>query len=248
MKLIRPSFEIRGNVCAIDILRNIELAGRVCYESEWKNPEGDFDKTKKFVKGIIARGHESVLEHDKLTVCFVVDRGVTHELVRHRIASFSQESTRYCDYGDGHVTFIIPPWVTINGQGVYGNDIYHLNDLEKVTLVETQADESRASYVWASHMIDSENRYKNLRILGWSPQQARSVLPNSLKTKIVVTANLREWRHIFKLRAEGTTGAPHPQMLEVMVPLLKKVQDMIPVIFDDITDFYTKKEIIEKSE
>lgn len=229
MKLVKPKFEVIGNICVLDILKNIETAGRVCYLSEGKNEKGDFEITKKFVKGLISRGHHSVLEHEKLTVKFTIDRGVSHELVRHRIASFSQESTRYCDYGDGHVTFIIPEWVNIP-EGIYESD----QDIkDKVGLCSNKPGTSTDDK-WAYSMLDSEFNYKDLRREGWAPQQARAVLPNSLKTEIVVTANLREWRHIFNLRAVGTTGKPHPQMVEVMVPLLSWLKHLIPVVFDDI--------------
>lgn len=224
MRLIRPSFEVMGNICAIEMLKNIESSGRVCYKSEGKNAEGDFELTKKFVKGIIARGHESVLEHEKLTIKFIVDRGISHELVRHRIASFSQESTRYCNYGNDHITFILPYWVTIP-EGIYEHE-QSIHDI---------ISRDCGAKIWALSMLDSEFNYNSLLHSGrQNPEQARSVLPNSLKTEIVVTANLREWRHIFNLRAIGTTGRPHPDMVEVMKPCMEYVKELIPVVFDDL--------------
>ncbi len=226
MRLVKPSYQIQGNICAIDILQSIERAGRVCYKSEDKNPNLDFEKTKKFVKGIISRGHEAVLEHEKLTVKFVCDRGISHELVRHRIASFCQESTRYCDYDAGHVTFIIPHWVDIK-EGEYSEE----------TILNMQINKSPFScgdYCWFLSVAKDELLYKRLRKEGWIPGQARSVLPNSLKTEIFVTANIREWRHIFNLRAIDKTGAAHSQMKELMIPLLEDVKKMIPVLFDDL--------------
>jgi thymidylate synthase (FAD) len=211
MRLIKPSFEILSSIDGESILSNIERAGRTCYKSEDKITESS---AKDFVAMIIRRGHESVLEHEKLTVKFVCDRGVSHELVRHRIASFSQESTRYCNYGSGDIAFIIPPWTSFD-EGLLENI-----DTDKY---------SDQEWSWLCAMVYSEEAYKDLIEQGWRPEQARSVLPNSLKTEIIVTANLREWRLIFKQR---TVAAAHPQMRELMIPLHEKLKILIPVIFD----------------
>jgi thymidylate synthase (FAD) len=152
------------------------------------------------------------------------------EIVRHRLASFSQESTRYCNYSkdkfDNQLTFIIPPWCDIK-EGTYkinffGNTIANPEDIPSLELPD---------YVWFHTMAASERYYKSLIDLGWKPQEARSVLPNSLKTEIVVTANLREWRTIFIQR---TAAAAHPQIRELMRPLLADMKTFIPVVFDDI--------------
>jgi thymidylate synthase (FAD) len=196
------------------MLQRIERTGRVCYKSEEKISDGS---AEKFVRMILKRGHESVIEHESISVRFVVDRGVSHELVRHRLCSFSQESMRYCDYGGG-VTFIIPPWLS-------------------VTIGEYSAQHATSSSVlggnriWMISMATAEEQYARLLDSGWSPRQARSVLPNSLKTEVIVTANLREWRHILRLR---TSSAAHPQMREVMVPLLTELKEYLPVIFGNI--------------
>ena len=142
---------------------------------------------------ILKRGHESVLEHASATARFICDRGVTHEIVRHRIASYSQESTRYCDYEGGHVAFVIPPWVDVEPGECDFSEIRDIAGME-----------------WFNHMLDAEQAYKTLREGGWRPEQARSVLPNSLKTEIVMTANLREWRHFFKLRTADERGGAAP--------------------------------------
>ena len=222
MKLVKPSFEIieiMAHYPGYEVLPNknplglIEIAGRVCYKSEHNI---DSVSRYKFIKSILKRGHESVIEHSAMTVKFICDRGVTHELVRHRLCAFSQESTRYCNYKDG-VTFVIPPWIDIKpGEYAYGDYI--------------ESDEE--NLIWLATMWNTEKNYIDLLSLEWSPQQARSVLPNSLKTEIVVTANFREWRHIFKLRC---SPAAHPQMREIMIPLLKECRKLIPVIFDDIS-------------
>lgn len=213
MILIKPSHRILTNIDASNILENIERDGRICYKSETKITS---DSSKEFVRKIINSGHHSVIEHESLSVLFICDRGVTHELVRHRLCAFSQESTRYCNYKGG-VTFIIPSWIVDIKEGACNFD----NEYRS-----SQANES-----WYESMIHAEIAYISLLEEGWSPQQARSVLPNSLKTEIVITANLREWRHILKLR---TSKAAHPQMQELMLPLLKELKEKIPVVFDDI--------------
>lgn len=215
MILIRPSYQIMTEINRSEILRKIEIIGRTCYKSENKITN---DSAHAFVKKIISSGHLSVIEHIDLSVRFVVDRGVSHELVRHRLASFSQESTRYCNYKGG-VTFVIPPWVNIE-PGDY--DVDNVCNFPEVD----------PCFIWLFAMKSAENDYLYLiHRSGWTPQQARSVLPNSLKTEIVVTANLREWRHIFKLRC---AKAAHPQMREIMIPLREELIRLLPEIFGDL--------------
>lgn len=205
MKIIAPYHEIISKIDGAEMLRNIELCGRVCYKSEDRITDGS---AEKFVGMILKSGHESVLEHEKITVRFVCDRGVTHEIVRHRIASYSQESTRYCNYSKdkfgGEITFIRPCF---------------------------WADDSEEYAVWKQAMEDIEKTYVKLISLGAKPEEARSILPNSVKTEIMVTMNLREWRHFFKLR---TAERAHPQIREVAIPLLNELKGLVPVIFDDI--------------
>lgn len=205
MKVINASFEIMGNINPIEILKNIESYGRVCYKSEGLITE---DSAIPFIRRILRSGHESVIEHEKITVKIICDRGVTHEIVRHRIASYSQESTRYCNYSKdkfgNELTFIKPAFWPEN---------------------------SREYEIWESQMQAIEDTYIKLIQLGATPEQARSVLPNSLKTEIVVTMNLREWRHFFKLR---TSKHAHPQMREISIPLLEEMRVLFPPIFEDI--------------
>lgn len=209
MRIIKPSYEILTEISESGIkeLQHIEKIGRVCYKSEDKITE-DGESAKKFVKMLIGRGHEAMIEHSSLSVKFTVDRGVSHELVRHRIASFAQESTRYCNYSkdkfDNGITFIKPFFFGENTQN-YKEWIYAMGIAEK-------------SYL---QMLKD----------GATPQEARSVLPNSTKTEITITANYREWRNFFKLR---TAKVAHPQMQEVTRPLLKELKTILPVIFDDI--------------
>jgi len=220
MRLVKPSTEILSISGKPDSgLELIELAGRTCYKSEDRIGPGT---AEKFVQMVLKRGHESVIEHSMATVRFIVDRGVSHELVRHRLCAFSQESTRYCNYSGG-VTFVIPPWVEFP-PGEYHSNTLSLSVVAAVSLAEN---------IWYEAMETAESHYLKLLYEGWSPQQARSVLPNSLKTEIVVTANFREWRHIFKLRC---SQAAHPQMREVMIPLRDEFRNRIPVLFDGIDD------------
>lgn len=204
MQLIKPSYEIITEVDG-GMLSRIEDAGRTCYKSESKGNPSDFCEM------ILKRGHESVIEHERVSVRFIIDRGVSHELVRHRLCAFSQESTRYCNYNGG-VTFIIPPWCTDIEPGEYTLAHQYCKD----------------EYVWYHAMWYAELSYLDLLEKGWTPQQARSVLPNSLKTEIVCTANLREWRHIFNLRCSPKA---HPQMREVMQPLQQDFIKLLPEIF-----------------
>lgn len=203
MRIVQAGYEIMDNLDGKAILEKIERIARVCYKSEDKIAPGS---AEKLIKALIKNGHEAMLEHYSFSVKFTVDRGVSHEIVRHRIASFAQESTRYCNYGnaEGGISVIKP---------------YNLG----------------ASYKsWLSSVQSAETAYLSMLESGSTPQEARSVLPTCLKTEIVMTANLREWRHFFNLRAIGVTGKPHPQMVEVALPLLREVQSKIPVIFDDI--------------
>lgn len=206
MKLISPSFELLDHPDGQALLQKLELAGRVCYKSEEKITP---DSAAGFVGRILQRGHESVLEHEKLTVRLICDRGVTHEIVRHRIASYSQESTRYCNYAKDkyqrELTFIRP--------------FFWESDPEKFAL-------------WRQAMEAAERAYLALTDLGATAQEARSVLPNSLKTELVMTMDLREWRHFFRLR---TAPAAHPQMREITVPLLAAFRELVPVVFDELS-------------
>ena len=213
MHLIRPSATI---ITPQDILYGmpaaIEAAARTCYKSEDK---ADPDRTGAFVKRLVCDlKHESVIEHCSISVRFIVDRGVSHELVRHRLASFSQESTRYVNYANRGIEFVIPPWVQLETETIQDETIYKTGDL--------------GSEAWLKSMADSWVQYSYLLKIGWKPECARSVLPNSLKTEIVVTANLREWRHILKLR---TSMAAHPQMRELMMPLYNKLVAELPEVF-----------------
>lgn len=212
MKIVKPGYKILTPLNGEEILKQIEVVARTCYKSEDRITA---DSAERMVRNLIKNGHEAMLEHFSISVRFTVDRGVSHELVRHRLASFAQESTRYCNYSQdrfgGEITVIQPDF----------------SEFEKDDWITCRE-------LWQDSCETAEYSYFRLLEKGVSPQIARSVLPNSLKTEIVMTANLREWRHFFKLRAAGITGKPHPQMLEVTVPLLNELKEKIPIIFDDI--------------
>ena len=227
MLIVEPSAEILSLPSRPALLQLIETAGRTCYKSKSKLcpaccgsgyvgvfepcPEcnGDGSLTAVgFLDKITSSGHLSVIEHVSATVRIICDRGITHELVRHRLASFSQESTRYCNYTNDR----------------FGSEI---------TVIRPYfwCEDSAKYEVWKRAMEFAENSYIALIAAGASSQEARSVLPNSLKSEIVVTANMREWLLIFKQR---TSKAAHPQMREVMLPLLAEFQRRVPVIFDSV--------------
>ena len=208
MKIINAGFQILSNINGMEMLKNIEYIARTCYKSEYMMTDLS---AVKMVESLINRGQEAMLEHQSISVKFIVDRGVSHEFVRHRMASYAQESTRYCNYS----------------KDKFGNEI--------TVIKPCFLDEDTENYrIWKSSCEAAEKAYFAMLDNDATPQEARSVLPTSLKTEIVMTANLREWRHFFKLRALGITGKPHPQMLEVTVPLLAEFKALIPVVFDDL--------------
>ena len=209
MKIINPSVEIIDCPDGEELLKTIERCGRVCYKSEDRITE---DSAKRFIQQVLKSGHESVLEHGKITVKVICDRGVSHEIVRHRLASYSQESTRYCNYSNekfgSELTFIIPNYWDDDG------------------------DHSKTLFgIWIQEMQHIEDAYNEMMQHGAKPEEARSILPNSLKTELVITMNLREWRHFFKMRLSKRA---HPQMREVAELIHKELKERVPLIFDDI--------------
>lgn len=211
MKVTKPSFEILTPISygGVHELKYIEHIARMCYKSEAKIT-ADGSSARKMVGNLIKNGHMAMLEHSLLSIKFICDRGVSHELVRHRIMSFAQESTRYCNYSNGQ----------------FGGEI---------TVIEPFWTKTQYEYdLWYDACASAERAYMDLLAIGWTPQQARAVLPNSLKTEIVMTGNYREWRHFFELRACDKTGLAHPQMKQIAIPALLEVKRRIPVVFDDL--------------
>lgn len=208
MKVIEPSYSFLGDIDGVAMLQKIEIAKRICYQSEDRITQ---DSYLASAADLIARGHEAMLEHASVSVLFTIDRGVANEVTRHRIASFAQSSTRYCNFSQdkfGNEITVIRPCFLRNGTVAYDE--------------------------WYEACAVAEQKYFSLLRIGMKPEEARDVLPISTMTKLVMTANLREWRHFFKLRAVGTTGKPHPQMLQVTVPLLGDFKKIIPVVFNDL--------------
>lgn len=218
MKLIKPSFKVESGfeLSGIEILKKLELFGRNCYKSEERITD---DSAIRFIQDVIKRKHFGIIEHHSVSVRIICDRGVSHEVVRHRLASYLQESTRYVNYKGG-ATFIIPCFMDIE-KGEYDSN----------TVLEYTKEVRAKETAWLTHMLMSETSYQMLLGLGCTPQEARAVLPNSLKTEIIMTANLREWRLFFELR---TSKAAHPQMREIAILILNKFKEHIPIIFDDI--------------
>lgn len=212
MKIVDPYFEILDPIEGDSILRKVEQAGRTCYKSEDRTR---VDSARDFVRRILKSGHHSVVEHISITVRFICDRGVSHELVRHRLASYSQESTRYANYAKDRfgkeITVIRPPF---------------------------WSKDSPAYTEWYEAMKAAESHYMRLIEMGAKPQEARSVLPNSLKTEIVMTCNIREWRHIMDLRCSPQA---HPQIRQIMHALLEEFHKRIPVLFDDLHDRFVAR-------
>lgn len=218
MKLIKPKVEILDRIDGDQVICDIARVARTCYKSEDRiNREAD----RKLVKRLIESKHEAMLEFVDVTVKFTTDRGVSHELVRHRMASFAQESTRYCNYSkdkfNNELTFIIPSWAEVNKLG------------------EIVADDKEAFYDFKRALEMAEAFYLSLIAKGWTAEKARMVLPMSIKTEINMKANLREWRHFFKLRCHKTA---HPDIRVLALDLLKQMHEQIPIIFDDLYDTY----------
>ena len=211
MKLIKPSTEILTPINGMDVLKAIEIAARTCYKSEDKITD---DSAKKLVSGLLKSGHEAMIEFVDITVKFICDRGVSHEIVRHRVASYAQESTRYCNYS----------------KDKFGNELSFIhNDIDDM--------DNAGAVDYANTLETIESAYFQLIKDGVAPQMARAILPNSLKTEINVKMNLREWRHFFSLRC---APAAHPQMRELTIPLLEKMHNLVPIIFDDLYEQFSR--------
>jgi len=207
MNIIEPSVEILTPIDADTVYKHLERCGRVCYKSEDKIDTGS---AEKFLRRIVRSGHESVLEHYDITFKVVCDRAVSHQIVRHRIASYSQESQRYCNYtkdGFNHsVSFVAPMWYDSRPE---------------------------QAAIWTRACREAEDAYFRLIEGGCTPQEARAVLPNCTKTELVCTMNVRELRHFLRLR---TSKAADPSIRTVAWMLLITLKFKLPALFEDIGD------------
>lgn len=222
MQIIKPSVEVITPIDPLAIMRRIEAAGRTCWKSEERITE---TSAVPFIRSVMNKNHLSVIEHESISVRVVCDRGVSHEIVRHRLMSYSQESTRYVSYKKKGMEFIVPCWFTHFKEGEY---------TQRDVSWRRELDAPKNEIMWIDAMMDAEQYYNSMIDTGWTPQQARSVLPNSLKTEIVITGNLRNWRHFFELR---TSSAAHPQMREVAEMIRNKfIKSGLGVFFDTQID------------
>lgn len=214
MQIVDPYIQVE-KVDGTQIMKNIERACRTCYRSEGKITEGSY---KTLLKNCITRGHESVLEHEKVTIRMYCDLGVYKDLTRHRIASFSIESTRYCNYG----------------KDKFGNELKFIKpcNMEEGT---------KLYKLWEDACENIEKDYIEMSNLGALPDQLRMILPHSIAAEVTMTANIREWKHILNLRASSHT---HPSIRQLMIPLLLHFKQIMPEIFEDVpydTEFPKEK-------
>lgn len=213
MKITKPNVQLVYMEDYATILKKLEMIGRVCYKSEHNITN---TSAEPFISAILQRGHESVIEHENVTIRITCDRGVTHEIVRHRLASYSQESTRYCNYGKDQFENQIQVIDIATG---FRYDFDDEKDVKKYA-------------IWIDAMEYAEKQYFALLDAGATPQEARSVLPNSLKTEIVATMNLRQWRHFLKMR---TAPAAHPQMREIADQIYDLFKLHLPVFVSHLS-------------
>ena len=221
MRILKPQHVIIGKdqIEGHKILKHIEKIARTCYKSEDLIND---ESAEKMIKKLIKMNHLAMIEHASVSVLFTCDRGVTHEIVRHRVASYAQESTRYVNYS----------------KDKFGNEIGYIDIAGGIALDTKMKDlpvETIDAIIseWHQACIDAEKHYMKMLELGATPQIARSVLNNSTKSDINVTMNLREWRHFFELRCDSPA---HPQMRELVIPLLKEMSEVIPIVFDDLVE------------
>ena len=221
MRTLKPQHVIIGKdqIEGYKILKHIEKIARTCYKSEDLIND---ESAEKMIKKLIKMNHLAMIEHASVSVLFTCDRGVTHEIVRHRVASYAQESTRYVNYS----------------KDKFGNEIGYIDIAGGIALDTKMKDlpvETIDAIIseWHQACIDAEKHYMKMLELGATPQIARSVLNNSTKSDINVTMNLREWRHFFELRCDTPA---HPQMRELVIPLLKEMSEVIPIVFDDLVE------------
>lgn len=233
IKFVFPKFKINAVLNEKKILKHLEKCGRRCYQSDNKITK---DSCYKFVSNLITRGHESVLEHFSFSVTFICSRAISHQLVRHRISSFSEQSQRYCNYAKKvQLQVIIPHWISEKDKEILAKagtiTVYPVDWEQEIYNYIYFPNVSEETLVWADSIGHSAESYRELVQAGFKPEEARSVLPNSIKTEITMSANIREWRHMLKLR---TSPAADSEMRELMIPFLKQLKESLPTLFNDI--------------
>lgn len=245
MKLIKSKVEILTSINGDEIIKTIASVARTCYKSEVNSTK---EKDEALVKRLIESKHEAMIEFADITVKFICNRGVSHELVRHRLSSFAQESTRYCNYSKdkfgNELTFIIPSWITdipnnsqFKDKGDVNKFVWGNIDerIEKDGFATIKVSDFTRTFLY--NCVNSELNYIHLINKGYKPQEARAILPTCIKTEINMKANLREWRHFFRLRCDS---AAHPDIRILALDLLKQLHEQIPIIFDDLYEEYVK--------
>jgi len=218
--------DVPDRTAGISLLKKIEWCGRISHRSEEAQTP---DSWERFIRAVVlGHGDWSIVEHASATIDMLVDRGITHEIVRHRLFSFTQESTRFVNYEKKMPAGFIDPTLS--------DESHRSPNGEQTELSSNQ--------IWRHAITTVENCYKQLIARGVAPQIARSVFPNALASRIIVTGNLRNWRHFFIMR---TTREAHPQMRQVTIPLLAEFQDRIPILFEDIEPEAKQSESIRRA-
>lgn len=247
MRLVKPSYKFHSYLEYDIMLKNVCVAISNCYKATQPTTQKD---REDFIRRRLKADHWTVIEHCGFTATFSVDRGITHELVRHRLASFTQESTRYCCYSndkfDNQVTFVMPKYVSdevpegSNYMASLNTHIQAPKEAVQTFVKLVQGDNVRTvdnqkAQLWLLSQDQTEQAYLNmLQVVDCTPEEARGVLTNAVKADITITANMREWNHILELRYLGATGKPHPQMVEIMTPFAKECKERFPVFFENI--------------
>lgn len=231
MKIIEQSVEFLDNLPYMYMIKNVVSASNQCWKTGMMF-EGNMEEGERIIRSRIKVGHESLIEHAYMTMKFTTNRAISHEIVRHRLASYTQASTRYQNYTKeewGGLTFIKPLWIT---EAICGDW-----DAIKVGGICDSTEYSEATKIWLHGRKQEEWEYDTLlKNYGKTPDEVRGCLPNDLATTLVMTTNMREWRHFFKLRAFSTTGRAHPQIVQLATMAFDIAHNEYPCFFDDLLE------------